>query len=158
VFSGRRASGRARVTAELDRLASSEELVAPRSSRDRPGRPGPRAPASDDSRSRRRRDAPRGGAARGVARPAAGLPRPAAGGSTLPPRDRRADAGPRPDHDLARGRLRVIPVRPNPERGASVACPLAYLATAGGAFVLAAVALPGLGAELAGHYYHPRLL
>ena len=36
--------------------------------------------------------------------------------------------------------------------------PLAYLATAAIAFVLAALALPGLGAALAGHYYHPRLL
>ena len=36
--------------------------------------------------------------------------------------------------------------------------PLAYLVTASVAFVAAALALPWLGTELAGHYYHPRLL
>ncbi len=36
--------------------------------------------------------------------------------------------------------------------------PLAYLVTASVAFVAAALALPWLGAELAGHYYHPRVL
>jgi hypothetical protein len=35
---------------------------------------------------------------------------------------------------------------------------LMYLVTAAGAFALATLALPWLGAELAGHYYHPRLL
>jgi hypothetical protein len=39
-----------------------------------------------------------------------------------------------------------------------VTLPLAYLAVAGTAFVLAALALPALGAELTGHYYHPRVL
>jgi hypothetical protein len=39
-----------------------------------------------------------------------------------------------------------------------VALPLAYLGTGATAFLLAALALPGLGAELSGHYYHPRLL
>jgi hypothetical protein len=38
------------------------------------------------------------------------------------------------------------------------ALPLAYLVTASVAFVAAALALPWLGVELAGHYYHPRLL
>ena len=49
-----------------------------------------------------------------------------------------------------------------PARGAviapSVTLPLAYLGTAALAFVLAALSLPVLGAELTGHYYHPRLL
>ena len=49
-----------------------------------------------------------------------------------------------------------------PPRGAvsppSVTLPLAYLGTAAMAFVLAALSLPALGAELTGHYYHPRLL
>jgi hypothetical protein len=40
----------------------------------------------------------------------------------------------------------------------SSALPLAYLVTASVAFVTAALALPWLGAELAGHYYHPRIL
>ena len=40
----------------------------------------------------------------------------------------------------------------------SVALPLAYLCTAGVAFVLAAAAVPWLSAELAGHYYQPRIL
>jgi hypothetical protein len=39
-----------------------------------------------------------------------------------------------------------------------VGLPLAYLGTAALAFVVAALALPGLGAELSAHYYHPRLL
>jgi hypothetical protein len=39
-----------------------------------------------------------------------------------------------------------------------VTLPLAYLGAAALAFVLAALALPALGAELTGHYYHPRLL
>ena len=40
----------------------------------------------------------------------------------------------------------------------SVTLPLCYLGAAAAAFVLAALALPGLTAELGGHYYHPRLL
>jgi hypothetical protein len=39
-----------------------------------------------------------------------------------------------------------------------VTVPLAYLTVAAAAFVLAALALPALGGELAGHYYHPRLI
>jgi hypothetical protein len=39
-----------------------------------------------------------------------------------------------------------------------VTLPLAYLGAAATAFVLAALSLPALGAELTGHYYHPRLL
>jgi hypothetical protein len=52
----------------------------------------------------------------------------------------------------------MIPPGGPPGRTPSVTLPLAYLATAAIAFVLAALALPGLGAALAGHYYHPRLL
>jgi hypothetical protein len=52
----------------------------------------------------------------------------------------------------------MIPLGVHSGRTPSVTLPLAYLATAATAFVLAALALPGLGAALAGHYYHPRLL
>ena len=52
----------------------------------------------------------------------------------------------------------MIPVGMPAGRASSVTLPLAYLATAATAFVLAALTLPGLGATLAGHYYHPRLL
>jgi hypothetical protein len=52
----------------------------------------------------------------------------------------------------------VIPTVPQPGGSTSVALPLTYLGTAATAFVLAASALPGLAPELAGHYYHPRLL
>ncbi len=50
------------------------------------------------------------------------------------------------------------PSRPEPGRAPSVSLPLAYLTASASAFVLAALALPWLGDELAGHYYHPRLL
>lgn len=46
----------------------------------------------------------------------------------------------------------AAPVRP------SVALPLAYLGAAALAFMLAAIATPWLSAELAGHYYQPRVL
>ena len=51
-------------------------------------------------------------------------------------------------------------IAPAPQLGrlSSVALPLAHLGIAVVAFLLAAVALPGLGGELSGHYYHPRLL
>jgi hypothetical protein len=52
----------------------------------------------------------------------------------------------------------VIAPPPQAGRTSSVALPLAYLGTAAAAFALAGLALPGLGAELSGHYYHPRLL
>ena len=52
----------------------------------------------------------------------------------------------------------MISLAPPAGRVSSVQLPLAYLGTAAAAFALAGVALPGLGAELAGHYYHPRLL
>jgi hypothetical protein len=52
----------------------------------------------------------------------------------------------------------MIAGRPDASRAPSVTLPLAYLGTAAAAFVVAALALPRLGAELAGHYYHPRLL
>ena len=52
----------------------------------------------------------------------------------------------------------MIPAGGHSGRAPSVTLPLAYLATAATAFVLAALALPGLSAALAGHYYHPRLL
>ena len=48
--------------------------------------------------------------------------------------------------------------RPAAGRGASVMLPLSYLTTAAGAFVLAALAVPWLAPELAGHYYQPRIL
>jgi hypothetical protein len=52
----------------------------------------------------------------------------------------------------------VIAPPPRPGAPASVALPLGYLGAAAVAFVLAALALPGLGPTLAGHYYQPRLL
>jgi hypothetical protein len=45
-----------------------------------------------------------------------------------------------------------------PARGPSALLPLTHLVTAAAAFVLAALALPWLAIDLAGHYYHPRLL
>jgi hypothetical protein len=47
---------------------------------------------------------------------------------------------------------------PGPGRGVSPMLPLAYLVTATAAFVLAALAVPWLAPELAGHYYQPRVL
>jgi hypothetical protein len=48
--------------------------------------------------------------------------------------------------------------RPVSGRAPSVTLPLRYLLAATAAFVLAALAVPFLAVELAGHYYHPRLL
>ncbi|HUF90991.1 MAG TPA: hypothetical protein VMR23_01350 [Candidatus Limnocylindria bacterium] len=45
-----------------------------------------------------------------------------------------------------------------PGRGPSALLPLTYLLTASAAFILAALAVPWLAADFAGHYYHPRLL
>jgi hypothetical protein len=45
-----------------------------------------------------------------------------------------------------------------PGRGPSVLLPLRYLVGAAGAFVLAALSLPWLAPELAGHNYQPRIL
>lgn len=45
-----------------------------------------------------------------------------------------------------------------PARGPSALLPLTHLITAAAAFVLAALALPWLASDLAGHYYHPRVL
>lgn len=47
---------------------------------------------------------------------------------------------------------------PRPGRGPSLALPLGYLAVAATAFLLASLSVPWLAGELAGHYYHPRLL
>jgi hypothetical protein len=49
-------------------------------------------------------------------------------------------------------------MRPAPGRAPSATLPLAYLVAAALAFVLAAAGVPWLAQELAGHYYHPRLL
>ena len=49
----------------------------------------------------------------------------------------------------------IVPGGRTPSPGA---LPLAFLVTASGAFVLAALFLPWLAPELAGHYYHPRVL
>lgn len=48
----------------------------------------------------------------------------------------------------------IVPGR----RAPSATLPLSYLVTAVAAFVLAALATPWLAADLAGHYYHPRVL
>jgi hypothetical protein len=47
---------------------------------------------------------------------------------------------------------------PTPGRGVSPMLPLSYLVTATAAFVAAALAVPWLAPELAGHYYQPRVL
>ena len=47
---------------------------------------------------------------------------------------------------------------PPPGRGPSVLLPLAYLILASVAFLVAALGLPWIATELAGHYYHPHLL
>ena len=47
---------------------------------------------------------------------------------------------------------------PAPGRAPSALLPLTYLLTAAVAFVLAALAVPWLATDLAGHYYHPRIL
>jgi hypothetical protein len=49
-------------------------------------------------------------------------------------------------------------VNPASGHAPSPLLPLTYLATAVAAFLLAALAVPWLAAELAGHYYHPRVL
>ena len=49
-------------------------------------------------------------------------------------------------------------MRPAPGRAPSAMLPLSYLTAAAIAFVLAAAGVPWLAPELAGHYYHPRLL
>ena len=48
-------------------------------------------------------------------------------------------------------------IGPGASRGPSPGLPIAYLAAAALWFVLAAVAVPVLATELAGHYYHPRI-
>jgi hypothetical protein len=50
------------------------------------------------------------------------------------------------------------PPRPRPASGLSPLVPLAYLICAAVAFLVAALGVAWLGPELAGHYYHPRLL
>ena len=47
---------------------------------------------------------------------------------------------------------------PRGGRGPSPLLPLSYLTPAAAAFVLAALGVPWLSADLAGHWYHPRLL
>jgi hypothetical protein len=51
-----------------------------------------------------------------------------------------------------------LPPRPRPAGGLSPLVPLAYLICAAVAFLVAALGVAWLGPELAGHYYHPRLL
>jgi hypothetical protein len=50
------------------------------------------------------------------------------------------------------------PARPRPGAGPSPLVPLAYLICAAGAFLVASLGVAWLAPELAGHYYHPRLL
>ena len=52
----------------------------------------------------------------------------------------------------------MMPPRASMGRAPSIALPLRYLLAAGAAFVLAALGVPWLASELAGHYYHPRIL
>jgi hypothetical protein len=49
-------------------------------------------------------------------------------------------------------------MRPDPRRAPAPGLPLAYLVTAAAAFLLAAAGVVWLAPELAGHYYHPRVL
>ncbi|HUG36690.1 MAG TPA: hypothetical protein VML54_07055 [Candidatus Limnocylindrales bacterium] len=51
-----------------------------------------------------------------------------------------------------------VPARPGPATGLSPLVPLAYLVGAASAYVAAALGVAWLAPELAGHYYHPRLL
>lgn len=52
----------------------------------------------------------------------------------------------------------MIPPRPGSAAGPAPDVPLRFLVAAVGAFVLAALAVPWLAPELAGHYYHPRIV
>ena len=47
---------------------------------------------------------------------------------------------------------------PHPGTGPSPLLPLTYLVCAAAAFLLASAGIGWLAPELAGHYYHPRLL
>ncbi|HET7874370.1 MAG TPA: hypothetical protein VFN71_02505 [Methylomirabilota bacterium] len=49
-------------------------------------------------------------------------------------------------------------ISPRASSGPSPSVPLRYLVTAAAAFLLAALGVPWLAPELAGHYYHPRVL
>src|SRR6185503_10669440 len=89
----------------------------------------------------------------GRPRAAADVPLSAARRARLRAPDRRAGARRRP-HRHPAGR-RVIP---RGGRGPSPLLPLSYLTPAAAAFVLAALGVPWLSADLAGHWYHPRLL
>ena len=51
-----------------------------------------------------------------------------------------------------------LPARPRPASGPSPLVPLGYLLCAAAAFLAASLGVAWLGPELAGHYYHPRLL
>jgi hypothetical protein len=52
----------------------------------------------------------------------------------------------------------MIAPRPRPGLAPSVTLPLGYMLTAVAAFLAAAVGVPWLSGELAGHYYHPRVV
>lgn len=52
----------------------------------------------------------------------------------------------------------MIPPRPQPRRAPSVTLPLRYMVAAAAAFIIAALGVPWLARELAGHYYHPHVL
>jgi hypothetical protein len=52
----------------------------------------------------------------------------------------------------------MIPPRPRPSGGPAPDVPLRYLVAAAGAFVLATLGVVWLAPELAGHYYHPRIV
>ncbi len=51
-----------------------------------------------------------------------------------------------------------MPTHPGPDRGPSALLPLAYLVCAAAGFLAAALGVVWLAPELAGHYYHPRIL
>src|SRR5262245_22384811 len=122
----------------------------------RPRRAGTRAAPADAEGARDARTArPRTGA-RDAPRSPSGLSLPAARGTRLRPRDRRARAWPGPHRDSPARGLRVSDARPG--GGPSPLLPLTYLMCAAAAFLAAAAGVAWFAPELAGHYYHQRVL
>src|SRR6266540_4486131 len=93
---------------------------------------------------------------RGAARAPADVPLPAARRARLHPRDGGAPAGARAHHHPPRSGGEMI--SPRPGGAPSVSVPLSYLVVAAAAFITAVLGVVWLAPELAGHYYHPRVL
>src|SRR6266542_3749282 len=133
------------------------------------GERGPAGAASPTRRCARSRAAPADGARpggagsaearradRGAARAPADVPLPAARRARLHPRDGGAPAGARAHHHPPRSGGEMI--SPRPGGAPSVSVPLSYLVVAAAAFITAVLGVVWLAPELAGHYYHPRVL